>query len=97
MAEGNLAAMRPGETPVPMPNTTVKTRTAESTALETVREGRWPPGIQFLANAILSEREPKAKREVRIEAVPASKASWNILSNHGGMQCLTHPLWLSYN
>ena len=39
MAEGNLAAMRPGETPVPMPNTTVKTRTAESTALETVREG----------------------------------------------------------
>ena len=50
MAEGNLAAMRPGETPVPMPNTTVKTRTAESTALETVREGRWPPGIKILAS-----------------------------------------------
>ena len=48
-------------------------------------------------HSILSEREPKAKREVRMEAVPASKASWNILSNHGGMQCLTHPLWLSYN
>ena len=39
-------------------------------------------------HSILSEREPKAKREVRIEAVPASKASWNILSNHDDMQCL---------
>ena len=39
-------------------------------------------------HSILSEREPKAKREVRIEAVPASKASWNILGNHGDMQCL---------
>ena len=39
----DLAAMRPGVTPVPMPNTTVKTRTADGTALETVRESRWPP------------------------------------------------------
>ena len=38
-----LAAMRLGETPVPIPNTTVKPKTAESTALETVWEGRWPP------------------------------------------------------
>ena len=36
-------AMRFGETPVPIPNTTVKPKTAESTALETVWEGRWPP------------------------------------------------------
>ena len=46
-------------------------------------------------HSILSEREPKAKREVRIEAVPASEASWNLLSNHGDMQCLAHPSWLS--
>ena len=39
-------------------------------------------------HSILSEREPKAKREVRMEAVPASKASWNIISNHDDMHCL---------
>ena len=38
-----LVAMRPGDTPVPIPNTMVKTRPAEDTALETVWESRWPP------------------------------------------------------
>ena len=38
-----LAAMRPGDTPVPIPNTTVKTREADGTALETVWESRWMP------------------------------------------------------
>ena len=38
-----LVAMRPGETPVHIPNTKVKTRTAESTMLETAWEGRWLP------------------------------------------------------
>ena len=38
-----LAAMRPGETPVPIPNTMVKPRAADGTALETVWESRWPP------------------------------------------------------
>ena len=38
-----LAAIRAGETPVPIPNTTVKTCTADGTSLETVRESRWPP------------------------------------------------------
>ena len=38
-----LAAMRLGETPVPIPNTTGKTQTAEGTALETVWESRWLP------------------------------------------------------
>ena len=33
--------MRIGDTPVPIPNTTVKTDTAESTLLETAREDRW--------------------------------------------------------
>ena len=35
--------MRLGETPVPIPNTTVKTWAADGTALETVWESRWMP------------------------------------------------------
>ena len=35
--------MRPGETPVPIPNTMVKTRSADGTILETVWESRWMP------------------------------------------------------
>ena len=35
-----------GETPVPIPNTTVKPHTAERTMLETAWEGRWLPGFQ---------------------------------------------------
>ena len=38
-----LVTMRPGVTPVPIPNTMVKTRAAESTALETMWEDRWLP------------------------------------------------------
>ena len=45
-------AMRLGATPVPIPNTMVKTQTADGTALETVWESRWPPAL-------------KKKREVR--------------------------------
>ena len=32
-----------GDTPVPIPNTTVKTQSADGTALETVWESRWLP------------------------------------------------------
>ena len=39
-----LAAIRPGETPVPIPNTMVKPRTADGTVLETIRESRRLPG-----------------------------------------------------
>ena len=35
--------MRPGDTPVPIPNTKVKAWPADGTALETVWESRWPP------------------------------------------------------
>ena len=35
--------MRTGETPVPIPNTTVKTQAADGTALETMWESRWAP------------------------------------------------------
>ena len=38
-----LVAMRLWETPVPIPNTTVKTQAADGTALETVWESRWAP------------------------------------------------------
>ena len=40
-------AMRPGETPVPIPNTMVKTWAADDTILETVWESRWPPGARL--------------------------------------------------
>ena len=39
-----LVPMRFGETPVPIPNTTVKTKAAENTMLETTWEDRWVPG-----------------------------------------------------
>ena len=38
-----LVAMRLWYTPVPIPNTTVKTQAADGTALETVWESRWMP------------------------------------------------------
>ena len=37
--------MRFGDTPVPIPNTTVKTKTADGTMLETVWESRWLPDL----------------------------------------------------
>ena len=39
--------MRPGETPVPVPNTKVKTRTADGTMLVTVWESRRVPTKNF--------------------------------------------------
>ena len=36
-------AMRLGETPVPIPNTMVKTWAADGTILETIWESRWLP------------------------------------------------------
>ena len=40
-----LVAMRLRETPVPIPNTTVKTCAADGTMLETAWESRWMPGL----------------------------------------------------
>ena len=42
--------MRPGVTPVLIPNTKVKAWAADGTALETVWESRWLPDIKFLMN-----------------------------------------------
>ena len=41
-----LVAIRPGETPVPIPNTMVKARAADGTTLATVWESRWPPDFK---------------------------------------------------
>ena len=38
-----LVSMRLWDTPVPIPNTTVKTQAADGTILETVWESRWTP------------------------------------------------------
>ena len=38
-----LVAMRQGDTPVPIPNTMVKTLAADGTALVTMWESRWLP------------------------------------------------------
>ena len=51
-------AMRPGETPVPIPNTTVKTRAADGTALETAWESRWLPASLSGDIAQLGEHLP---------------------------------------
>ena len=40
-------AMRLGETPVPIPNTMVKTQAADGTMLETAWESRWLPDYQM--------------------------------------------------
>ena len=55
-----LAAMRPGETPVPIPNTTVKTGTADGTMLETAWESRWLPDFTQKQRAMR-----KTKRNLR--------------------------------
>ena len=41
-------SMRVGDTPVPIPNTMVKTYTAYGTILETVWESRWMPDFMGL-------------------------------------------------
>ena len=43
-----LVPMRSGETPVPIPNTTVKTEAADDTMLETAWESRWLPDQEGL-------------------------------------------------
>ena len=39
-------AMRPGDTPVPIPNTMVKPQAADGTMLETAWESRWLPDFR---------------------------------------------------
>ena len=54
--------MRPGETPVPISNTMVKTRTADGTALETVWESRWPPNLKKKRQSLMKLQNAKFER-----------------------------------
>ena len=49
-------AMRIRETPVPIPNTMVKTYPAEDTARATLWESRWLPNFKKLNNDKIQER-----------------------------------------
>ena len=40
-----------GDTPVPIPNTMVKTQAADGTILETVWKSRWMPGFWAYSSA----------------------------------------------
>ena len=55
-----------------MPNTTVKTRPADGTALETVRKSRWPP--VHLKTFLKKKRE---KPEDGSEGMAAACSSWD--------------------
>ena len=50
-AEYLLVVMRLWETPVPIPNTMVKTYPAENTAGATLWESRWPPNLRAYSSA----------------------------------------------
>ena len=48
-------AMRLGETPVPIPNTMVKTQAADGTALVTVWESRWLPNLKKEKEGLIAQ------------------------------------------
>ena len=73
--KGIPVAMRFGETPVLIPNTKVKTETADGTMLETAWESRWLPehlirtsrrGSSNLVSGV-SRHLAKASRETKLE------------------------------
>ena len=69
--------MRPGATPVPIPNTMVKTWTADGTALETVWESRWPPNLKEKdedGNAVEVKNKYRYGRTTIRRANPISRA-----------------------
>ena len=51
-----LVAMRLGVTPVPIPNTMVKTQAADGTALETLWESRWLPEFEKRKTGFTSDQ-----------------------------------------
>ncbi len=44
--------MRPRDTPVPIPNTMVKTQAADGTVLVTAWESRWVPDFGLIAQLV---------------------------------------------
>ena len=75
-----LVAMRLRETPVPIPNTMVKTQTADGTLLETARESRWLPDL-FGDVAQLGEHLP-CKQGVMSSNLTISTRYGNIPQAH---------------
>ena len=61
--------MRLGETPVPIPNTTVKTQSADGTALETVWESRWAPDQKRKTGEILMGIDAGFTSDLREKAI----------------------------
>ena len=72
-------AMRFGVTPVPIPNTMVKTETADDTWLETTWESRWLPDF-YGGLAQLGERLP-CKQEVTSSNLVFSTQTMKIVYN----------------
>ena len=79
-----LVAMRSWETPVPIPNTTVKTRSAEDTWLETTRENRWLPDSILLYIKALRASAPLILNSSAVEQpavnrwVVGSSPTWGV-------------------
>ena len=71
--------MRFGVTPVPIPNTMVKTKTADDTWLETTWESRWLPDF-YGGLAQLGERLP-CKQEVTSSNLVFSTQTMKIVYN----------------
>ena len=76
--------MRLWETPVPIPNTTVKTQSAEDTWLETTRENRWLPDSRMILNSSAVE-QPAVNRWV-VGSSPTWGVKWP-----GGQAVKTRP------
>ena len=62
--------MRAGDTPVPIPNTTVKTGTADGTCLETDRESRWLRDPKKWAYSLAEKHMREHETVVRIHLSP---------------------------
>ena len=60
--------MRLRETPVPMPNTTVKTQAADDTWLETARESKWLPESNY---------KDVARKAINLTVYPLAKRAAN--------------------
>ena len=75
--------MRLGDTPVPIPNTTVKTQSADGTMLETAWESRWVPD-HFGGVAQLGEHLPCK------QGVKSSNLSISIRRKQSGLRRTTY-------
>ena len=51
-----------GATPVPIPNTMVKTQAADGTALETMWESRWLPNLKEISFAGIDNKSINADK-----------------------------------